>query len=95
MLESKYILLALNKFTILLLTIFRSLLIEKYKDKFGKDSNIAGLSIIKMDENNKTIEKYSLFKDFIEKRIDLESKNRNFNNLHKCFVTNQVISKNT
>jgi len=69
--------------------------IEKYKDKFGKDSNIAGLSIIKMDENNKTIEKYSLFKDFIEKRIDLESKNRNFNNLHKCFVTNQVISKNT
>lgn len=64
--------------------------IEKYKKEFGKDASLAGLAIIKENENLKWEETKNLFKDFIKKRVSLENKNKTFVNLHKSYASNEI-----
>lgn len=65
-------------------------IIEQYKSEFGDNASIAGLALIKLDDDDHWTEKSSIFMEFIEKRKDLENKNRKFDDLHKCFATNQI-----
>lgn len=64
--------------------------IARSEKEFGDKNTKSILEIgIELDEN-RWAEHHTIFKDFIERRQILENKNRSFNNLTKCFVTNEV-----
>lgn len=64
--------------------------ISKLKKELGGDETISTLDIVIELEENKWVESHTIFREFIERRRILENKNRFFNNLTKCFVTNEV-----
>ena len=63
-------------------------IIKQFEKNF-RDSN--ALYAIIDDETGGYYEKISIFQDIIDHRKFLQNKNRNLKNLHKRFVTNQVI----
>lgn len=67
--------------------------IQKYQNKFGSDASLAGLAIVTEDDDNHWNEKRTIFKEFIEKRKSLESKNRVFAYLHKRYASNEIRKK--
>jgi hypothetical protein len=67
--------------------------VRKYKNKFGESASIAGLAIVAEDDDGKWVEKRTIFKEFIEKRKALESKNKVFVNLHKRYASNEIRKK--
>ena len=70
-------------------------MIEKYKNEFGSDGSLAGLAIVSEDDDGHWVEKRTIFKEFIEKRKVLESKNRVFGNLHKRYASNEILKNIT
>jgi hypothetical protein len=64
--------------------------ISKYRSEFGKDQSILGLVVVAINEDNRLVEEYAIFKEFIERRQSLENKNRVFINLRKRFVSNEI-----
>ncbi len=67
--------------------------IKKYQNEFGSDASLAGLAIVDEDDDGHWVEKRTIFKEFIEKRKALESKNRVFVNLHKRYASNEIRKK--
>ncbi len=67
--------------------------IKKYQNEFGSDASLAGLAIVAEDDDGHWVEKRTIFKQFIEKRKVLESKNRVFVNLHKRYASNEIRKK--
>jgi hypothetical protein len=67
--------------------------IKKYQSEFGADTSLAGLAIVAQDDDGHWVEKRTIFKEFIEKRKALESKNRVFVNLHKRYASNEIRKK--
>ena len=65
--------------------------LTKFEKESGSNKTISTLDIVidEIDENRWS-EQHTIFKDFIERRQALEKKNGPFNNLAKCFVTNEV-----
>jgi hypothetical protein len=64
--------------------------ITKYKNKFGDNAPLVGLSIIKESDDGHWEEAKTLFKNFIKDRQELENKNSNFINLHKSFASDEI-----
>jgi len=64
--------------------------IKKYQNEFGSDVSLAGLAIVTEDGDGGWVEKRTIFKEFIEKRKALESKNRVFVNLQKRYASNEI-----
>lgn len=54
------------------------------------DSDLIGLSIMKLDTQGQVIDKYSLFDDMVKRRKYLEQKNKTLVNVEKHFVTGQI-----
>lgn len=69
--------------------------IVMYRNEFGSDTSLAGLSILAIDENNHLIEKKAIFNEFIKKRKALESKNRFYVNLHTRYASNEIRKKDS
>lgn len=64
-----------------------------YKNEFGSETSLAGLAIVAEDDDGRMIEKRTIFKEFVEKRKSLESRNRLFVNLHKRYASNEIRKK--
>ncbi len=69
--------------------------INKYKNEFGLEASLAGLAIVAEDDDGHWIEKRTIFKELIEKRKALESKNRVFVNLNKRYTSNEIRKKDS
>ncbi len=67
--------------------------ITKFQDVIGKEVPLAGLSIVKENDDGHWEEYKSIFKEFLEKRQILEKKNRLFVNLSKCYASNEIRAK--
>ena len=66
--------------------------IKLFQGAFGPDASRASLYLV-AEKDNRWIERRSIFKEFIEKRRILESKNRVFVNLHKRYASNEIEQK--
>src|SRR5258706_875922 len=64
--------------------------ITKYKKGYGESVSLTGLAIIKENDNRNWDETKTLFKEFIERRLLLEDKNKSFINLHKSYASNEI-----
>lgn len=64
--------------------------IAKYKNRFGDNASLIGLSILKENDSGKREVTKPIFTDVIKNRQDLENKNSNFINLHRSFASNEV-----
>jgi len=64
--------------------------IAKYKNKFGDNAPLAGLSIIKESDDGQWEATKPIFTNVIKNRQDLENKNSNFINLHKSYASNEI-----
>jgi hypothetical protein len=62
---------------------------EDFQKKYGDD--LIGLAIVSLADNGNYEETIPLSKTFIERRAELEAKNRNFNGLSLKYATNQII----
>ncbi len=64
--------------------------IAKYKNKFGDNAPLVGLSIIIESDDGRREATKPIFTDVIKNRQDLENKNSNFINLHKSYASNEI-----
>ncbi len=62
----------------------------KFQKEFGVDVPLGGLAVVAERENGSWEERQFIFKDFIERRKNLESKNGYFNNLHIAYASNEI-----
>lgn len=66
-----------------------NLAFKKYQDIYSEKS-LSSIAIIAIEEDQKWKERVPLLKSILERREEFELKNRQFNNLHLCFATNQL-----
>ncbi len=64
--------------------------IKRLEKELGDDKTISTLDIVIEVDEYRWSEHHTIFREFLERRRILENKNRYFNNLTKCFVTNEV-----
>jgi hypothetical protein len=67
--------------------------IKSYQNELGTDVSLAGLAIVAIrDDDNQwlRVEHRTIFKEFIDRRRGLESKNSVFANLHKRYASNEI-----
>jgi hypothetical protein len=64
--------------------------IAKFKDTFGIDASKATIVIVIENDNRHWEEIKSIFKEYIERRQNLEKKNRVFANFHKRYASNEI-----
>jgi hypothetical protein len=67
--------------------------IAKFQNEFGKETSLAGLTIVTEKDNAHWEENKTIFKEFIERRQTLEKKNCLFVNLHKSYASNEIRKK--
>jgi len=65
--------------------------IEKFQAKFGKETSLAGLIIASEENDGRQLETTTISKVSIERRQVLEKKNGLRINLHKSYVSNEII----
>ena len=67
--------------------------IAKFQNEFGEEIPLVGLAIAIENDYGRWGETISIFKEFIERRHNLERNNRSSVNLHKCYVSNEIRKK--
>ena len=63
---------------------------SKFQNISGNETPVKSLELIIINEEGKIIERLALLQEFSERRRRLVSKNLSFQNLSKCFTTNQI-----
>jgi hypothetical protein len=67
--------------------------IAKFQNEFGEDASLAGLAIVTEKDNGDWGENKTIFKEFIERRQELEWKNSLFINLRISYASNEIRKK--
>jgi hypothetical protein len=67
--------------------------IHKFEMEFGTEESLAGLVIVIEGDDNHWIESKPILKELVQRRQELENKNRFFVNLHKRFASNEIRNK--
>jgi hypothetical protein len=69
--------------------VFRAM--DLYKDTYGSDASLAGLAVAVEADDGTLPESTTIFKEFIERRRELEGKNSLLESLSSCYLTSEVL----
>jgi len=67
--------------------------IGRFKNEFGNDVPLAGLAAVRQSTDRKYAEKVPVFREFIEYRRHLESKNRSIGSLEVKYVSGHIVRR--